>query len=229
MKGHLAKDCWFKESNKDKRPPNFKIKESKQNGEESAVKIDNNNNNNINLQEYLLGMTNNEDMMNDPDIWIADTAATVHMTSHRQGLVNLQKVNDGDSITMGNGIQEKIEEIADVIGSVKIGTSNISVGIHDVTIIKSGRFNLFSLSQMVSKGWDMTGSDDNITIKKGHQIYTKKGVLFGIRIIQEGEFCGGTHDINPVTMTVQQAHNKLGHVSFEKKLPDKWGGYLPIM
>jgi Reverse transcriptase (RNA-dependent DNA polymerase)/Zinc knuckle len=223
MKGHLAKDCWFKESNKEKRPPNFKIKESKRNGEEAAVTIDNNNNNNINLQEYLLGTTDNEDMMNDPDIWIADTAATVHMTSHRQGLVNLRKVNDGDNITMGNGTQEKIEEIADVIGSVKIGTSNISVRIHDVTIIKNGRFNLFSLSQMLSKGWEMTGSDDNITIKKGHQkisfnekIYTKKGVLFGIRIIRGGEFCGGTHDVNPVTMTVQQAHNKLGHISFEK-------------
>jgi hypothetical protein len=84
------------------------------------------------LQEYLLGTTDNEDMMNDPDIWIVDTAATVHMTLHCQGLVNLQKVNDGDNITMGNGTQEKIEEIADVIGSVKIGTSNIRIRIHDI-------------------------------------------------------------------------------------------------
>jgi hypothetical protein len=124
---------------------------------------------------------------------------------------------------MGNGPQEKIEEIADVIGSVRIGTSNISVRIHDGTSIKNGRFNLFSLSQMLLKGWEMTGSDDNITIKKCHQkisfnekIYTKKGVLFGIKIIQGGEFCGGTHDINPVTTTVKQAHYKLGPISFEK-------------
>jgi hypothetical protein len=87
---------------------------------------------------------------------------------------------------------------------------------------------------MLSKGWEMTGSDDNIAIKKGHQkisfnekIYTKKGALFGIRIIQGGEFCGGTHDVNPVTMTVQQAHNKLVHISFEKtKQIDKQMGWI---
>jgi hypothetical protein len=43
------------------------------------VTIDNNNSNNINLQEYLLGTADSDDMMHDPDMWIADMAATIHI------------------------------------------------------------------------------------------------------------------------------------------------------
>jgi hypothetical protein len=84
MKRHLARYCWFQESNKDKRPPGFKIKDNKTNCEEVAATINSSNNNNNNLQECLLGTTDNEDILNDSDFWIADTAMTVHMTSNCQ-------------------------------------------------------------------------------------------------------------------------------------------------
>jgi Zinc knuckle len=78
-KGHLAKDCWFKESNKDKRPPAFVVKSNKdESGEKAAAMIDDVNN----LQEYLLGTMDNSDVINDQNLWIADLAATVHMTPY---------------------------------------------------------------------------------------------------------------------------------------------------
>jgi len=79
-KGHLAKDCWYKESNKDKQPAGFKVKPSTRSGEEAAAGI--NNHNSRNMEEYLLGTFDQDKIYNDPSLWIADMAATIHMTSH---------------------------------------------------------------------------------------------------------------------------------------------------
>jgi hypothetical protein len=84
----------------------------------------------------------------------------------------------------------------------------------------------------------LTGCDDNITIKKNNmtiefneKIYTRKFILFGIKIVQANDFCGGTQDISPVKMSVKDAHDKLGHISFSTttKLQTKWDGYLQVI
>jgi hypothetical protein len=46
--------------------------------------------------------------MNNPNIWIADTAATVHMTSYASGLENVRNTKP-ELITMGNGSNETME------------------------------------------------------------------------------------------------------------------------
>jgi hypothetical protein len=64
-----------------------------------------------NLQEYLLRILDNSNMINDHDLWIADLAATVHMTPYRHGLKNIKKVDNIGTITMGNGTKEQITEV----------------------------------------------------------------------------------------------------------------------
>jgi hypothetical protein len=49
----------------------------------------------------------NQDLLQDPNIWIADSAATVHTTADKQGFHSLEKAIDADSIMMGNGLAEK--------------------------------------------------------------------------------------------------------------------------
>jgi hypothetical protein len=90
---------------------------------------------NNNLHEYLLGTLDNDDVICDPNLWIADTAATVHMTSHCQGLTNLRKITNAGMINMGNSTQEKIEETADIVGTIKSCKEGKRVRIQDVTII----------------------------------------------------------------------------------------------
>jgi hypothetical protein len=90
-KGHLAKDCWFQELNKDKRPPGFVVKSSKEDsGEKAAAGIDNMKT----LEEYLLGTLDSSDMINNQELWIADSAATVHMTPYQNGLENIKKIKE---------------------------------------------------------------------------------------------------------------------------------------
>jgi Zinc knuckle len=184
-KGHLAKDCWFKESNKD-------IKSNKDESSEKAAAMINDVNN---LQEYLLGTLDNSNMINDQDLWIADLEATVHMTPYQNGLNNIKKVDNIGTITIGNGTMEQITDVADVLGTISVKNEKKRVRIQDVTILKNGRFNLFSLSQMLKKGWKLTGNDEYIAISKGdleirfHQrIPTKNGILYGIQIAREDEF-----------------------------------------
>ena len=82
--GHKGADCWEKEENASKRPKNYKKKEVSAAGVNTKV-------------EYLFcGLTNEKvikveapdgfpdsvELLNHPDIWIADSGTTVHNTRH---------------------------------------------------------------------------------------------------------------------------------------------------
>jgi hypothetical protein len=97
---------------------------------------------------------------------------------------------------MGNGTKEQITEVADVLGTISVKNEIKRVRIQDITILKNGRFNLFSLNQMLKKGWKLTGNNEYIAISKGDL---------------ETRF-----DAQPVKMTLIDAHRKLGHMSFQK-------------
>ena len=96
-------------------------------------------------------------LLDDPNVWIADTAATLHMTPYLSGITNVRKATVTNSITMGNGNQEYAAEVADLVGAMsdkyenEIGTAKLS----DVTILPTGRYNLFSVTQMTKHGWEL--------------------------------------------------------------------------
>ena len=47
-------------------------------------------------------------LLNDPNIWIGDTEATVHMTSYSVGMIPRKNQNENnEEITLRNGTQEK--------------------------------------------------------------------------------------------------------------------------
>jgi hypothetical protein len=114
---------------------------------------------------------------------------------------------------MGNGTKEPITEITDVIGTISVMNEVKKVRIQDITILKNGQYNLFSLSQMLKKGWNLTGSNIYIAINKGdleitfdHRIPTKNGVLYGVQIARDDKFCGEIHNVGSVKMTLSKAH-----------------------
>jgi hypothetical protein len=52
---------------------------------------------------------------------------------------------------MGNGTKEQITEVADVVGTISVKNEAKRVRIQDVTILRKGQFNLFSLSQILKR------------------------------------------------------------------------------
>jgi hypothetical protein len=68
------------------------------------------------LNTFMIAMEFPKDQtfLDNPNIWIGDTCVSVHMTPHRNGMINVKKAEGNDAITMGNG---KSEDAA-VIGSI---------------------------------------------------------------------------------------------------------------
>jgi hypothetical protein len=90
----------------------------------------------------------------DPNIWIADTAASVHMTAHQQGLIDIRTAANDATITLGNGNSESATVIGTLRGTFcnQYGNELNKVAIENVSYLPSGTFSLFSLTQMVLKG-----------------------------------------------------------------------------
>jgi hypothetical protein len=72
----------------------------------------------------------------DPNVWIADTGATVHATPNSSAMVKKNDRNGNDSVTMGNGKSEATEwyddlpvTLCDVEGNTKGDSKNDSRGL----------------------------------------------------------------------------------------------------
>ena len=50
----------------------------------------------------------------DPNIWVADSATTVHNMPHKQGFTNVRDALKGESIMMGNGDAESTATVGDL-------------------------------------------------------------------------------------------------------------------
>jgi len=205
-RGHLAKECWSKGSSKDEAQRGKK--------ELSAAGTDKKS-----TEEYILCSTSDSKI--DSNLWIADTGASVHMTPYFDKLTNVKTDNEVSKITMGNGTSEEVTISGEVVGMFQEGTNNEKlVRIRNVTYLKNGNINLFSISQMLKHGWALTGTNQGIKITKdsmvltfGIKVHTSKGVLFAAKITDCSEVCGvAKQDLHPV-MTADEAHEKLGHIN----------------
>jgi hypothetical protein len=213
--GHRSANCWEKAENKDKRPKWLK---DKSNGEMGAVAT-----NNGKKVEFLLCRINkflfpqNQDLLLDPNVWIADLAATLHTMAHKQGFHAMTKVTDTDLITMGNGIAEKASLVGKLTGTmcnkngIQLGTATLT----DVIHLPTGQFNLFSLINMTQQGWILGGDNKEIRLTKSRKrlsfdiaIPTLKGMLFAMYIWQDTEIAGTNTDTGPIIL-IQQAHKCL--------------------
>jgi hypothetical protein len=57
-------------------------------------------------------------MLNDPNIWILNTAASVHTSPYQHGMTPESKTVNSGSITIGNGIAEKTAMYGHISGIV---------------------------------------------------------------------------------------------------------------
>ena len=57
-------------------------------------------------------------LLNDPNVWITDMVAMVHLTLHSEGLSNLKEASVSDLVTMGNGADFGAKTIAQLPGMI---------------------------------------------------------------------------------------------------------------
>ena len=161
-----------------------------------------------------------QSLLTDPNVWIADTGATTHMTPFRVGMVDVKKQHDEKGITMGNNKTEKVVEVGNLPGVLhdKNGNALNRVKMQDVSVVPSGGFNLFSITKMQMSGWKLEGDKQSIRLTKNGQeiifdikIQTPKGVIFAA-YFERTELGNAATSEEQIKMTMEQAHEKLGHI-----------------
>ena len=164
-------------------------------------------------------------LLSDPNVWLADTAATVHTTPHRNGLIVTKSATASDSITVGNGTRVAASVVGDIHGVMcdQFGVELEPGKLCDVSHLPDGKFNLFSVSRLQNEGWLLHGDKDRIWMTKSKnrivfdiKIQTPKGAVYAMYfkrscVFQE-ELANGATDGGGLKVTIEQAHARLGHI-----------------
>jgi hypothetical protein len=120
--------------------------------------------------EFLLsnvGISCDAKILTDPNVWIADTGATIHSSPHEWRMQN--KRIDDSGITVRNDVTEKPSVTADIAGIIcdKNGTRLQETVLTEVALLSNGQFNLFSVGRMTIKlGWLLHGENDKLWLEK---------------------------------------------------------------
>ena len=173
--------------------------------------------------EYLLCrmcFPNNVELLNDPNMWIADTAATVHSMLHSNGLQNPKEATTSDKVPMGNGTDVGVKTITQLPGTIcnKHGNELKYAVLNDVTHLPEAKYNLFSLSRMTRhEGWKLGGDKEALWIEKDGMevcfnivIPTPKGALYCMYYKRATEMAMAATE-RGTKMNIAKAHSLLGH------------------
>ena len=227
--GHKGADCFTLEKNKDKKEAYMKKlnerRNNKGNNRQNKGKGNGpNSRTNNNKNDEAMAMTTIDDemvLMTDGNqnifhnfTWIADSGATTHMTNSLEGMYELMDTNV--SVSVGDGRKMRTVKTGKWRGTaVDSEGTRKQITLSNVSYIPDLMVNLFSLTAVMDKGFQVDGNSKGITVQKQEwkmrfdkRIGTPKGHVFAITMLPNR-----TEDYEMANVTVQyeDAHNLLGH------------------
>lgn len=227
-KGHNESACWLK--NPSKQPEWYKKRmANKANKSETAAT-------NIDaevLEEPEISLNGVDaltfppslKMVDDPNVFVADTGASAHSTGHMHGLYDLKDAEADDSVMNSTGSSQKTAKIASLNGMLcsNRGAQLNTMKLTGVQYVPGQRFNLFSLTKAIRDGWKLgNDGDESIWIEKNDKkivfdvkIPTKTGFLLGCYIMRNVETATANLQVKEkkLKMSVMAAHERLGHIN----------------
>jgi hypothetical protein len=148
--------------------------------------------------------------LTDPDVWIADTGATVHSTAN-MAYVNNWEPNTSNTVFSWVMVKkEKVTKIGKVegISKDKDGINQGNIISSDVMFLPNGKYNLISETKVMKNGWKLEGNSNHIKLKKDDKkfvfnikINTSRGVSFAVRINNKNEMIAETEDQDNTSTT----------------------------
>jgi hypothetical protein len=214
-KKHLDHKCWELRQNAKYRPKNWTSRKGAKSANiahdgELGPKFEL-------LSSNIDEVSHLHDMLTQPDIWIGDTAATVHMSPHEHGMINMKKIRG--RITVGNGEVMMAKKVGDIPCEMcdKYGNVLKKCIVTDVALTRGSPFNLSSLTKMIKQGWTPGGDKiTGITLTTGDQtlefdmpIETPKGVVYAM-FMRRTEVAAPAM---PTAMNIAKAHSLVCHQS----------------
>jgi hypothetical protein len=110
------------------------------------------------------------------NVWITDTGATSHITKHKIGGIN----HRGTTVTTRGFIGESIIPELEMDIPIKyIGKDGLEIKaeLKDVQVNKNFNFNLFSVPEMLKKGYLLSEKEKCMKLKKGAPKFTFESVI----------------------------------------------------
>lgn len=89
----------------------------------------------------------------DNNSWYQDCGATQHMTFHREWMTNFTKLDEPVTIVISDAIKLQGTGIGDVELEAFDGNKWYEVVLKDVLFVPKMTFNLFSVTQLLDKGY----------------------------------------------------------------------------
>jgi hypothetical protein len=149
-------------------------------------------------------------ILQDPNIFIADTAATAHSTPWWNGLTNCRRPKPDDTIIFGGGDAHAPSAIGDItaIHCDQFGDQRLTVQLKDVVCNPKSVFNLFSVTKLLKDGWSLKGdASTGLILRKGSAqivfdilIPTSKGVLYCAYFSRGAEVAAAGPDGKPLLL-----------------------------
>jgi hypothetical protein len=172
MKWHASKDCWTREENSDKTKNWRKLSKEK-----AIIAVESKKNEKI--IRYGWAVEDLETTLMDPNIWIADTGATVHSTSNVKLAQDWKQETNNTVFVMGNGQKEEVTKTGKVTATVKNCQEgfqgNITLSV--VMFLSNGCYNLISITKVMQSGWKLEGNQNMISLRKHNKI-----LIFDIKV-----------------------------------------------
>ena len=128
-----------------------------------------------------------ENKINEKNIWIGDTGASCHMTPSLEGMTDIKKINT--RIKIGNGEDLTAEKVGTFRGNIEYANGkSMATTLKDVKYVPNLDCNLLSLTSVMDKGYQLLGTDEELSLKKNNMRirFDRKlktsGNLYGIKI-----------------------------------------------
>jgi len=227
QKGHFAKECPKENSDRNKNQKNNKDDndESKNSNRRALITIG--------LSTANVNHINTKHDCND--LWYQDCAATQHMTSHKDWLSNYVKLEEPATVVIGDAT--KLEGIG--TGDAKLEAYNgkewYKIILKDVLHVSKMIFNLFSVTQLVDKGYIQTANAKHFVFKTLNKketvaVANRDGNLYRMMFRREKS------DMCLLTTSIKTWHEKLAHQNVKYvrdilnkngiKFIDDWNDYV---
>jgi len=153
------------------------------------------------------------------NIWIGDSGASWHYVSSDQGMYDCKPCDDKITIANGNTIQVEKQGRIRVEYQMQEGTK-LQVVLENMKYSPKLKTNLFSINQVLRKGWQLGNEEKTIKIEKGKTVLKfnkhigmSTGTVPAIELIPVIGGVGSLSIINKPEISFMDFHRILGHMN----------------
>ncbi|XP_023210680.1 uncharacterized protein LOC111613562 [Centruroides sculpturatus] len=162
QKGHFAMECINEKSDESKKGDKIK-------GQQRAL---------VTVGLTSMKINDKNSRRNRQDIWYQGSAATQHKTFRKEWLTNYKALKEYTKVILGNNTEINGIEVGDVKLEAFNGREWYPATLKDVLYVLNISFNLFSVTQMLDKGFIQTANANTSIIEMANSVRVKGGEEF---------------------------------------------------